>query len=258
MSELEIESADDPRMIGAYRPFSVLSLVALLAAFFSGLAVLNPTLVALPLTALGLALAACGDVGFSGGKKGGRWAALTAALLAGIFLLAGPCYTRWRQMHYFQVARDYADVWFGLIQDGEIYRPFHLMREFPDRQPTQVDLKKYYDSLTMMPNAKKETNFLIRQHTQLEPEKSIRQFGRQAQIEFQANHYYKTEPRAEYFTLRYRIRWPAESGRPDWPMLIMLKRTDHKLPIGPQWTVIDVYPLEAAFERTRSNIHVID
>lgn len=260
MSELEIESPDDPRLIGTYRPFSGLAVLAFVLSVAATIGIVNPQLFLLPLIALIVSLVACFRIGSAKNPPVGAGLALLAAFLSGLFLCSGLLYARLRQAHYFEVAQQYANIWFDLVQDGEVYRPHHLMREFPRRQPSTIDIAKYYQELTDVPNESQDSRIEIREYEQLEPEKSIRQYGHEMTCQFDGPHYYQYRVKTEYFTLKYTLRWPAESGRPDWPLLIMLQRKEHKLPWGTQWTVIDVYPTgePKMFERARRGVGLAD
>ncbi len=260
MSELEIESPDDPRLIGTYRPFSGLAILAFVLSIASAIGIVNPQLFLLPLIALLVSLVACFRIGVAKVPSVGGALALLAAFLSGLFLCSGLVYDRLRQAHYFEVAHQQADIWLNLVRDGEIYRPHHLMREWPRRQPSTVDLTKYYESLTGVPNEFEDSMMEIRDYKELEPEKSIREFGQKMTFQYEGPHYYQFRPKTEYFTLKYTLKWPAESGRPDWPILIMLQRKEHKFPWGIQWTVIDVYPTgePKMFERVRRGVGLSD
>lgn len=258
MSELEVESPDDPRMIKTYRPFSGWAIFAFALAIISSLGMLNTQLFLFPVIALLVSLVACFRIGFSTVRPLGGNLALIAALLSGIFLSSGIVFSRLRQDHYFKVARQFADVWFDLVRDGEIYRPHHLLKDWPQRQASDVNLDDYYTSLTRLPNAKGDTLIEIEGYTQQDPEKSMRRFGRSMSSRFERDYYYQYRTKTEYFTLNYTLLWPPESGRPEWPLQIMLQRKEHKQPYGNQWTVIDVYSDEERgpkmFDRMRGGV----
>lgn len=253
MSELEVESPDDPRLIGTYRPFSVLALVSLVLAVASGIGVISPEFFLLPLIALIVSLVACFRIGAAKVPPVGSSLALLAAFLAGAFLCSGLIYTRLRRDHLFEVARRHAEVWLNLIQDGEIYRPHHLLRDFSRRQPFNADLVKYYQELTNVPNEFDDSTLALSNYESLEPDKSIREFGHGVTFEYQGPTFYRDLVKNECFTLAYLIHWPAESGRPDWPMLLMLQRKEYELPWGIQWSVGDIFPVGETkyFERLR-------
>lgn len=258
MSELEIESPDDRRMIESYRPFSGWAIASLALSIVSVLGMINPQLFLLPLIALVISLVTCIRISWSKTQPIGSWLALVAVLLSGFFLSGGVVYTRLRQQHYFGLARQYADTWFDLVRDGEIYRPHHLLKDWPRRQPSNVDLDEYYAGLTNIPNKFQDSKIEVDGYIQQEPEKSIRQYGKRMTCRFLGDSYYQYQIKTEFFTLKYELEWPPESGRPKWPLLIMLQRKEHKQPYGNQWTVIDVYPdgEPKMFERVRRGVGI--
>ena len=86
----------------------------------------------------------------------------------------------------------------------------------------------------------------------------MRQYGRKMNCRYDSDYYYQYRTVTEFFTLNYTLQWPPESGRPDWPLQIMLQRKQHKQPYGNQWTVIDVYSDEERgpkmFDRRRGGV----
>ena len=258
MSELEIESPDDERMIESYRPFSGWAIASLALAIVSVLGMINPQLFLLPLAALVLSLLTCIRNSWSKTKPIGSWLALVAALLAGFFLSSGIVYTRLKQQYYFGLARQFADTWFDLVRDGEIYRPHHLLKDWPLRQPSNVDLDQYYASLTNIPNKFKDSKIEIDDYITQEPEKSIRKYKREMNCRYVRDFFLRDEIKTEFYQLEYVLEWPPESGRPGWPVLIELQRKEHKQPYGNQWTVRDVIPYgePKMFERMRRGVGI--
>jgi hypothetical protein len=256
LSELEIESPDDERMIESYRPFSGWAIASLVLAIISVLGMINPQLFLLPLIALVVSLLTCLRNSWSKTQPIGSWLALVAALLSGFFLTSGTTYTRFRQQHYFSLARQFAETWFDLVRDGEIYRPHHLLKDWPTRQPSNVDLDQYYASLTNIPNKFKDSKIEIDDYIKQDPEKSMREFGRKMNYRYVGDFFFRDEVKTEYYQLEYVLQWPPETGRPDWPVLVEMQRKEHKQPYGNQWTLRDVIPYgePKMFERMRRGV----
>ena len=251
MSEHQAESIDDPRMIGSYRPFSAWAIVALVVSLVSGVTILNQDLSFLSLTAIAVALIACVRVGFSSNKLLGGWLALFALGLAWFVLASGYYYASLRMTHLYDVGRKNADVWLGLVRDGEIYRPHQFLREYPKRLPASADLEEYYKSLPSMPNQHDDAFATFENYVGLEPEVSMRKYGDKMTFEFVRVHSHQISIKSDVIYLEYILRWPAESGREDWPIVMTMQRKDHNPPMGPQWSVIGVEPLpdNPKFER---------
>ena len=258
MSDHQAESADDPRMIGSYRPFSGWAIVALVVSLVSGITVLNQDLSVLSLVAIGVSLIACARIGFSRNEVLGGWLALLALALAGFFFVSGYYYSSLWKAHLYAVARKNADVWLGLIRDGEIYRPHHLFREYPKRLPVSTDLEEYYTSLPFQPNQNSDSKFVIDHYVGLEPEVSMRKYGDKMSFEFVQNYSHQTQIKTDLVSLEYKLRWPAESGREDWPIIVLMQRKNHNPPIGPQWSVVDIRPTtdDPKFERRMMGVGI--
>jgi hypothetical protein len=256
LSELEIESPDDDRMIESYRPFSGWAIASLLLAMVSVLGMINPQLILLPLVALAVSLFTCLRNSWSKTQAIGSWLALVAAFLSGFFLTSGTTYNRFKKQHRFSLARQFTETWFDLVRDGEIYRPHQLIKEWTFRQPSNVDLDQYYASLTNAVNKFEDSKFVIDNYSQLEPEKSMREFGRKMNYRYVGDIFFRDEVKTEYYQLEYVLEWPPETGRPNWPVLVELKRLEYKQPYGNQWTLRGVvsYGEPKMFERVQIGI----
>lgn len=258
MSELEIESPDDERMIESYRPFSGWGIASIAIAIFSVLGMINPQLIILPLIALVVSVLTCIYNSWSKSQPIGSWLALLAAFLSGFFLTSGTVYQQLREKHYFGLARKFADTWFELVREGEIYRPHHLMKDWPTRQPSDVDLDVYYAGLTKIPNKFKDTKIEIDDYILQEPEKSIREFGSKVTCRYLSDFFFRDEVKTEYYQLLYVLEWPPELGRPNWPVMVEMQRKEHKQPYGNQWTLRDVTPYgePKMFQRMRRGVGI--
>lgn len=243
MSDHQAESADDPRMIGPYRTISAWAIVALVVSLVSGITIINQDLLFLSLVSIAVALIACIRVGFSRNEMLGGSLALFALGLAGFVLASGYCYSSLWKARMYVVARKNADIWLGLVRDGEIYRPLQFLREYPNRLPASTDLEEYYTGLTSLPNQQEDSIASFNSYIGLEPEVSMRKHGHKMTFEFVRAYLHRTRMKSDVIYLEYLLRWPAESGREDWPIIMVMQRMDHNPPIGPQWSVVGVEPL---------------
>jgi hypothetical protein len=260
MSELQAESPDDPRMIGTYRPFSGWAIVAMVMSLLSGITLLNQDLSFLSLVAIGVSLIACIRIGFSRKQLLGGSMALFSLALAGFFFAAGAYYSSlWRE-HLFALGRNNADTWLGLIRNGEIYRPYHFFKKYPERFPASTDLEEYYTELPSQPNQHGDCKLALDNYVVQEPEVSMRKYGDRASFEFVRNHSHLTSVKTDLISLEYVLKWPAESGREDWPFFVLMQRTNHNPPMGPQWSVVDIQslPENPKFERRMMGFGIED
>jgi hypothetical protein len=268
MSELEGEYPDDPRMIGEYRSFSFFSLLALLFAIFSAIALVNPHFIPLSISAAAVALGAVISVELSETRPSGGFLGYLALFLATTIGSGTLSYSQLHERNQIQLAREFGEQWLGLVRKGEIVVPYELTKEdIQLRQPFETDLVKYYRELS---TGQEQT---LQAYKIVEPELSIRRAGQDCSFEFlKVVGHDQSQALKDLFVLQYRIKWKgfglidgeplddvaAAKKKSDWLVSITMLRIDAVPPLGPQWLFKSINCDEPKFERKLPMFGVVD
>lgn len=135
---------DDLANIAEYRPLSTLAIVSAIAGLLSPIAVLSPSLMAIPVVGVALSLLALQRIHARGDEMVGRNFALvglTLSVLIGSFLLARN-YTRHQALA--QQALPCAERWCDLVQQGRLLEAIELTHAPNSRRPLDT-LETYYN-----------------------------------------------------------------------------------------------------------------
>lgn len=242
MSEIEVESPADPRMLEDYRPVSFMSILAVILAFFSCLAIINPMFVLLPILAAMFALVAVLRVEFDSRNPVLGWFSYVALFIACFAATSSMGYRYFNQTYLLSLARQHAEEWWNIVQHGELHRHFELTKDYSERQTDEVDLVQYYRDL-------QKGRLTFDFYKTLEPEVSVRHAGKDCSIEFVG---YGAPPKhqvkADLFFLYYRIIWNDPAKEP-WFVNVTVKRQLCLPPLGPQWSI----PTMVVVDNPRSN-----
>jgi hypothetical protein len=108
----------DEQPVAHYRAIAPLAVVTLVLGFASALILTTPLLVPIPVAAIVAGIAALRAIRTSGGQLAGRIPAIAGLCLAMFFLSLGLSRHLARQSALEQRAREMADVFFRLLQEG--------------------------------------------------------------------------------------------------------------------------------------------
>src|SRR5437868_5784960 len=108
----------DEQPVAHYRSIAPLAVMTLVLGFASALILTTPLLVPVPVAAIVVGIAALGAIRSSGGQLAGRTPAITGLCLATFFLGFGLSRHLDRQAELEQRAREMADVFIRLLEDG--------------------------------------------------------------------------------------------------------------------------------------------
>ncbi|MEQ1904146.1 MAG: hypothetical protein ABL888_08190 [Pirellulaceae bacterium] len=268
MSELEGEYPDDPRMIGEYRSFSFFSLLALLLAILSAIALVNPSFIPLPIIAAAIALGAVTSVELRETRPSGGFLGYLALFLATTIGSGTLSYSQLYEQHQILLAREFAEQWLELVRKGEVVLPYELTREnLPERQPFEIDLVKHYRELS---TGGEKT---LMAYKVLEPDLSIRRAGKDCTFEFlKVLGHDESQALRDLFILQYRLKWKsvglvdgvplddvaAAAKKSDWIVSITMLRIDAVPPLGAQWVFKSINCDEPKFERKLPGFEVVE
>ncbi len=246
MSEIEFEAPGDPRIDERYRRISPMCFIAFAAGLVSLIALINVDMAALPILAAMFCVGVIVKVSTSGENVIGlRWAYF-GLLLPFIALAAGFSYQQSYRQFINAKAVEFVDEWLNLVQQGEIHRPYELTLRFPDRQPSNVDLKAYYDNLPSDYSATKNNRHFVSYLT-VEPEISLRREGKNCKIELEKQVAYFPAFRSERIRLQYLLTFSSTNEQRR--IIIEIKRDNYPEPTGPQWTISNVFNTDPELPR---------
>ena len=142
--EMRFGDQDEPDLI-EYRPVSRLAILALALGLLSSLSLLAPLMLAASAVAVVVAILAMQQVKRNRAAMIGRGAAVAGLLLALTF--ASWTVTRGfaRQWIVYGQARQFADHWVSLANDGKFLEAHQLALPTFYRQPKGTDLASYYE-----------------------------------------------------------------------------------------------------------------
>ncbi len=124
--------SDELPTVAEYRTLSLPALVALLLGLASPVALANPVLAIVPLSAIVMAVLALRSIAVAPRPTTGKRLAVAGLCLATLFLGWGMGRHFHHQMHVRTVAREFADDWLRVLANGDLPRAYqlHVAREF--------------------------------------------------------------------------------------------------------------------------------
>jgi len=134
----------DEAALAEYRAVSRPAIVALVLGLASATALAHPLLLAVPVVAVAVGLAAMASVARNSQTLIGRKAALTGILLALLFASWAPARIVGRRWLLYDHARRFSDAWVKLLHEQEYEKAHQLTVEAARRQPPEADLKAFY------------------------------------------------------------------------------------------------------------------
>ncbi len=250
MSELEFEAPDDPRMLQDYRPIGIAGFISLFFSALSCLALVNINLIGLTMLAAVFALIISLRTELSRQRPIGSFAAYLALFLSTFTIVAVLYSQQLNRDFLFATAKEKADQWLALVQQGDSYRGYELTLDVNKRQPMETDLYEYYSGLAQDSDgggAEKAVTFDF--YKNIEPESSIRRAGDQCEFVFDSF----MEPefmrsKTYFYPVLYRVKW-NDPKREDWLIKVGMQRVDGLPPFGRQWSANYATVLEPYMER---------
>ncbi len=123
-----------------------MALISFLLGLLSFLALTSPILWILPPVTVVFALSAFRIISTNPDKSGRRLAAIGLFLGVGIGLWATTHFLA-REWYLYGKAREFADDWLNLVQDGELLQAHQLHRPYLERVGQNIKLDEYYESM---------------------------------------------------------------------------------------------------------------
>ncbi|MCA9143338.1 MAG: hypothetical protein H6823_09155 [Planctomycetaceae bacterium] len=127
-----------------YRPISALVVVAFIASVFSLLAILHPLLWVLPVVAVVISLSAIIRVSGSQTRYSGRGAAVLGLCIATLIGVYAPVRVISRDRALYAQAREKAEFWLSLVQQGRMHEAHQLSLKSDERFQGPGSLAKHY------------------------------------------------------------------------------------------------------------------
>jgi hypothetical protein len=229
--QVELADPEQPDEL-QYRAVSPLAVVAVLAGIASAVALLHPVLWFVPLVAIGLAVAALRSVARSPDTLVGRKAALAAMGLAVFFGSFAPARVYVQRSIISSRAREFAEMWLTLVQDGELQEAFQWSLSPDERVTAGVDLEQFYQS-------NPEQHEAFSEYFRHEPLSILAEWGARGQIEFIDNVSTMGGVDDSVAIQDYRIVFPRDDLAP-LAVRLHLGRTISRISGEPSWRVFDV------------------
>jgi hypothetical protein len=182
-----------------YRSVSALAVVAFALGILSLLALISPVLWIVPVAAVAVALIAIRVIKNDPQKSGQRLATigLFVAVCVGIWAVS---YHFSREWYLFHKARQFADDWLAVVQDGNLYEAHQLHLPYVDRFEDKDKLAEYYDSLVDVEDSV----------TEFFGEKPLDEFVENAsrgKVEYVGGTSHTTFGKSDFLTLKYVLKY---------------------------------------------------
>jgi hypothetical protein len=220
----------DEQPMAPYRSIAPLAIVAAVLGIASALVLTTPLLAPLPVAAIVASIAALRTIAGSRGELAGRVPAIAGLCLATFFLGLGLSRHLSRQSMLEQRAREMADVFMGLLQDGKS-REAHQFRQTPSARITSPEaMAEHYEK-------NKEAAQDLQTFTSSTGIKDLIVRGRQADLKFDSVSSASRDGQSDMLVLKYSYlpAGAAESGRQY--LWLHINRKYDESSKRPQWEI---------------------
>jgi len=199
-----------------YRELNKLALVALLVGLASVLTLVHPLLMLVPVAGVVCAVVALRTIRSNPEVWTGAWLATVGLVLSLFFLGWGISWSSTRPSRLVAQAQRFADDWFKLVQQNELYAAHQLRQSTDTRAPVTGRLDDYYRS--QPPEAREN----YQQFATSPVIVALTKAGPDHPPEFVAAAGTDHTSTADLVSLRYRL--PAVKDQPMWSILIKIQR----------------------------------
>jgi hypothetical protein len=240
MFEDRFESpVDGAGAVAQYPSISVPAVLTLLLGVASAGALIGPLWWCVPFAGAALAVWALRSIAGSERVLLGRRAAVIGLVLSLLFVAWGMTRFYSRQHVLRDQARQHAEQWLQLVQQGRLHEAHQLHLAQEERQAPDVDLVKYYRDT-------REPRRDFRSFFDLPPLREIVDQGTQGQLRFEGDKEILTEAatgtKKDSITLRYTLDYQQDQRPKSLPFLITLTRTRNHGEADARWEVRSVSP----------------
>ena len=242
---------DEPMTLEHYRPISFMSVIVfILALMFATISLVNYGLVLLSL--LGIILSVIMLIRLHSVKSPPQsFMFAGAALAVSLFGFTFPItYQSLRYKHLEALAIQHSETWLDMVKNGKTLEAYEMSLQKSDRQPPGTDLKMIHGSL-------EDPSEDLQKYLDMQPEKTLRELGPDAEIELEKVEYYRRHSRHDMFEVHYRLH-RTEWERDDYVFAMLMERIH---PIGPDdvyWEFRKMIPLRPKFGRAVRKIGVLE
>jgi hypothetical protein len=197
----------DEQPVAHYRSIAPLAIVAVLLGLASALILTTPLLAPIPVAAIVVGITALRAIRTSAGQLAGQAPAIAGLCLATFFLGLGLSHHLARQTALEQRAREMADIFLGLLQDGR-WQEAHQFRRTPALRITAPEaIKEHYEKNA---EAAKELQGFVSSMSI----KDLVNRGREADVRFENVHSASRDGQSDMLVLKYSYQPPdAASDR---------------------------------------------
>jgi hypothetical protein len=223
----------DEQPLAGYRTVSPLAIVAVILGLASALILTTPLLALLPVAAILTAVAALRGIKLSGGQLAGWWPAVGGLCLATFFLGWGLSSHLARQTVLEQRAREMADVFLGLLQEGKS-REAHQFRQPPSTRITSPEaIAEHY---AKNPEAAKDLQNFVTQAGV----KDLIVRGESARVQFEGVTTATRDGQADMLVLKYSYEPAGKPSGERQPLFVHVNRRFDEATKRPQWEVTGI------------------
>jgi hypothetical protein len=217
----------DEKPLAEYRSVSGMAVAAAFLGIVSAVILVNPLLVPVPIAALIAAVAALVSIRNSGGQLVGRLPAIVGLSLATFFLGWGITAHLARQSLLEQRAKEAADGWIELLQDGKAEQAHQFRLSPAARLSSPEALAEHYKS-------NKEAADDLKAFMSSTGVRDLLTFGADADVRFEELANSLNEGFSDILVLKYSYAKPAGERQPVW--IHVTRRYDESTK-RPEWEV---------------------
>jgi hypothetical protein len=217
----------DERPLAEYRSVCGTSIVAAVLGLSSAIVLVNPLLAPVPIAALVAAIIALISIAGSGGQLVGRIPAIVGLCLATFFLGWGGAGHLMRQALLEQRAKEAADGWLGLLQNGHAQQAHQFRLPPASRLSSPEALAEHYEK-------SKEAAEELQTFTSSTGVRDLLALGSAAVLRFEGLVTATRDGFSDILVLKYNYTRPAGEAQPIW--VHVTRRYDDSTK-RPEWEV---------------------
>jgi hypothetical protein len=217
----------DEKPLAEYRSVSGIAVAAAILGLASPLVLLNPLLAPVPIAAFIAAAVALRTIGASGGQLVGRIPALVGLCLATFFLGWGFTAHLQRQSLLEQRAKEAADGWLELLQNGKAEQAHQFRLSPAARLSSPEALADHY-------NSNKEAAEDLKSFRSSPGVRDLMTFGVDADVQFEGLASTLRDGFSDIIVLKYSYARPAGERQPIW---VHATRRYDETTKRPQWEI---------------------
>ena len=217
----------DEKPLAEYRSVSTLAVAAAILGVVSAVILVNPLLAPLPVAALIAALVALRAIANSGGQLVGRIPALVGLCLATFFLGWGFTAHLARQSLLETRAKQAADGWLKLLQDGKVEQAHQFRLSPAARLSSSEALAEHYKS-------NKEAAEDLQVFKTGSGVRDLMTFGADSEVQFEGLASAVKDGYTDILILKYSYARPSGERQPMW---VHVSRRHDETTKRPEWEV---------------------